>query len=95
MSIGHIDVSHRTLKRGLAVLAAGALLTGATWRGLAADSQSGASQPASAAVTTTQSAASPVIAGGRDSYADIVKIAAPAVVTIRTAGTGSRLADRL
>ena len=86
MSIGHTDMSHRTLKRGLAVLAAGALLTGATWRGLAADSQSAASQPAAAATATTRSVASPVIAGGRDSYADIVKIAAPAVVTIRTQG---------
>jgi Do/DeqQ family serine protease len=86
MGIGQTETSHRTLKRGLAVLAAGALLTGATWRGLAADSQSTASQPAAAAVTTTRSAASPVVAGGRDSYADIVKIAAPAVVTIRTQG---------
>ena len=36
MTIGHTDVSRKTLKQGLAVLAAGALLTGATWRGLAA-----------------------------------------------------------
>jgi len=84
MTIGNTDVSQKTLKKGLAVLAAGALLTGATWRGLAADSQGTASQPA--ATTTTRSAASPAVAGGRDSYADIVKIAAPAVVTIRTQG---------
>jgi len=86
MNIGQTDISHRTLKRGLAVLAAGALLTGATWRGLAADSQSTPAQPATAAVTATRPVGSPVIAGGRDSYADIVKIAAPAVVTIRTQG---------
>src|SRR4051812_35769302 len=86
MNIGQTDISHRTLKRGLAVLAAGALLTGATWRGLAADSQSTPAQPATAAVTATRPVGSPVIAGGRDPYADIVKIAAPAVVTIRTQG---------
>src|SRR5205085_7508218 len=86
MNIGHTNISQGTLKKGLAVLAAGALLTGATWRGLAADSQSTASRPTAAAVATTRAGASPVIAGGRDSYADIVKIAAPAVVTIRTQG---------
>jgi serine protease Do len=84
MNIGHTDVSQRTLKKGLAVLAAGVLLTGATWHGLAAESPSAA--PTAAVTTTTRSVTSPVIAGGRDSYADIVKIAAPAVVTIRTEG---------
>jgi Do/DeqQ family serine protease len=82
MNIETTDMSHRTLKKGLAVLAAGALLTGATWRGLAADSQSAAP----AATAATRSITAPAVAGGRDSYADIVKIAAPAVVTIRTQG---------
>ena len=61
----------------LAVLAAGALTTGAAWHGLAADTQKAAT------VTTPITHA---IAGGRDSYADVVAVAAPAVVTIRTEG---------
>jgi len=62
----------------LALLAAGALTTGAAWHGLAADTQ----KPL-ATVTTPITHA---IAGGRDSYADVVGVAAPAVVTIRTEG---------
>jgi Do/DeqQ family serine protease len=61
----------------LAVLAAGVLTTGAAWHGLAADTQKAAT------VTTPITHA---IAGGRDSYADVVGVAAPAVVTIRTEG---------
>jgi serine protease Do len=50
------------------------LVAGATWQGLAADSQAAA--PAGAtAVSAVQS--------GRDSYADIVNVVAPAVVTVR------------
>jgi serine protease Do len=66
----------------LAVLAAGALVTGAAWHGLAADPQKADSQK-SATITTPITHA---VAGGRDSYSDIVGIAAPAVVTIRTEG---------
>ena len=40
--------------------------------------------PTSAAPTPPTVAASPALAGGRTSYADVVKVAAPAVVTIRT-----------
>jgi serine protease Do len=61
----------------LAVLTAGVLTTGAAWHGLAADTQKAAT------ITTPITHA---IAGGRDSYADVVGIAAPAVVTIRTEG---------
>src|SRR5258707_9498605 len=60
----------------LRVLAAGAL-TGATWHGLSADTQKAAT------ITTPITHA---VAGGRDSYADVVGVAAPAVVTIRTEG---------
>ena len=66
----------------LAVLAAGALTTGAAWHGLAADPQKVETQKA-ATITTPIAHA---IAGGRDSYADVVGVAAPAVVTIRTEG---------
>ncbi len=61
----------------LAVLAAAVLVTGAAWHGLAADSQKAA---------TISTAITHAIAGGRDSYADVVSVAAPAVVTVRTEG---------
>jgi Do/DeqQ family serine protease len=66
----------------LAVLAAGALTTGAAWHGLAADTQKAETQKAATVSTPIAHA----IAGGRDSYADVVGVAAPAVVTIRTEG---------
>jgi Do/DeqQ family serine protease len=66
----------------LAVLAAGALTTGAAWHGLAADTQKAATEKAATISTPITHA----IAGGRDSYADVVGVAAPAVVTIRTEG---------
>jgi len=66
----------------LAVLAAGALTTGAAWHGLAADSPKADTQKAATISTPITHA----IAGGRDSYADVVSVAAPAVVTIRTEG---------
>src|SRR3954470_13100174 len=67
----------------LAVLAAGVLMTGAAWHGLAADSQKAGIQKTAATISTPITHA---IAGGRDSYADVVGVAAPAVVTIRTEG---------
>jgi Do/DeqQ family serine protease len=67
----------------MAVVAAAVLISGAAWHGFAADSQSSAK--VSPAMTTTTPIAH-AIAGGRDSYADIVNVAAPAVVTVRVAG---------
>jgi Do/DeqQ family serine protease len=67
---------------GLALLATGVLLAGAAWGGLASITQ--ASAPPTAAAT-----APPIVhpvAGGRDSYADVVKVVAPAVVTIQVEG---------
>src|SRR3954471_2039648 len=62
----------------LAVLAAGLLTTGAaSWHGLAAGPQKAA---------TVSTPITHAVAGGRDSYADVVGVAAPAVVTIRTEG---------
>jgi serine protease Do len=72
------SLSQRASRAGLAALAAAALLTGAAWHEV--DAQSTA---AAATVTTPITHA---IAGGRDSYADIVSAAAPAVVTVRTQG---------
>jgi serine protease Do len=74
------NLTQRASRTALAVIAAGALMTGAAWHGLAADTQSSAK---AATVTTPITHA---IAGGRDSYADVVGAAAPAVVTIRTEG---------
>jgi Do/DeqQ family serine protease len=81
MNMERISVRQRATRAGIAVVAAALLVTGATWRGFAADDQAGKSQTVTATTTI-----SPAVAGGRDSYADIVKIVAPAVVTIQTEG---------
>jgi Do/DeqQ family serine protease len=75
------DIKQRLTRTGVAVLAAGVLMTGAAWHGFAA-----ADQPTAKAAATVTTPIAHAIAGGRDSYADIVDVAAPAVVTIRTTG---------
>jgi serine protease Do len=79
----HIHLRQRGIRAAIAVAAVALLVSGATaWHGLAAD-------PRASAVATSAPAApqaSPAIAGRRDSYAEVVKIVAPAVVTIHTAG---------
>ena len=76
-------LSQRAARTGIAVFAAALLVSGAAWHGFAADSQSTAAHVAAATTTTPITHA---IAGGRDSYADVVNIAAPAVVTVRVSG---------
>jgi serine protease Do len=71
--------TQRTVRAGLAVLAAVLLLSGAAWHGFAAGPQ----LTAAATVTTPIAHA---VAGARDSYADIVDVVAPAVVTVRAQG---------
>ena len=66
------------------VMAIALLVAGATWRGFAADSRALTSSIA-AAEAATQPAISRA-AVGRDSYADVVKMVAPGVVTIRVEG---------
>src|SRR5262245_44023277 len=72
----------KSMRLGLAALAGVALLTGAVWH----------SQTVSAVDAQARAVAAPTagrtasLAGGRDSYADIVSVVAPAVVTIRTEG---------
>jgi serine protease Do len=78
----HINLRQRTARTGIAVAAAALLVSAAAWHGFAAESQS----TAKVAPATTTTPIAHAIAGGRDSYADIVKIAAPAVVTVRVAG---------
>jgi serine protease Do len=77
-----INLNQRAARAGIAVFAAALLVSGAAWRGFAADSQSAAK----VAPATTTTPITHAIAGGRDSYADIVNVAAPAVVTVRVAG---------
>src|SRR5262245_56413087 len=81
MNDTRITLSQRAARAGVAGVAALALIAGAAWHGLAADQPTAAK--AAATVTTPITHA---IAGGRDSYADIVDVVAPAVVTIRTEG---------
>jgi Do/DeqQ family serine protease len=63
-----------------ALALAAAVTTGAVWQGKAADATATAAQ----SVTTTAPAR--IATGGRDSYADVVKVVTPAVVTIRVEG---------
>jgi serine protease Do len=70
----------RASRTGLAVVAVAMLAGGAAWSGLDADSAAPAPQ------TVVAAPISPVVTGARDSYADIVKMVAPAVVTIQTEG---------
>ena len=69
-----------SIRAALAAVAGAALISGAAWRGLAATSPGTAAAPAPAQTTTGRTA---VLAGSRDSYSDVVKAVAPAVVTIR------------
>jgi Do/DeqQ family serine protease len=67
---------------GVAALAALALVAGAAWR-TTADSQT---QTPHSTITTPATPLSHTVAGARDSYADVVKVVAPAVVTVRANG---------
>ena len=80
-------LSQRVVRASVAVAASALLVAGATWHGLAANT-SATSQPAAQAALAPQGApaSSRVLAGGRDSYADVVKVVAPGVVTIKVEG---------
>ncbi|HUK36674.1 MAG TPA: trypsin-like peptidase domain-containing protein, partial [Vicinamibacterales bacterium] len=71
------------IRAGLAAAAAAALISGAAWHGLAATSSASA---ATAQVQAVTGHTLPAVNGSRDSYADVVKAVAPAVVTIRVDG---------
>jgi len=76
------NLRHRASQVGLAALAAAVLVTGAAWRGTAAG-------PQASGTHTMPVVTSPIahaVAGGRDSYADVVNVVAPAVVTIHADG---------
>jgi len=75
------NLGHRATRVAIAGAAALLLVTGAAWRGVVAQSSSGVHAAPAVTVPITHA-----VAGGRDSYADVVKVVAPAVVTIRTQG---------
>jgi Do/DeqQ family serine protease len=75
----HLNPITRAARLGLAVTAAAMLVAGAAWHGWAADAQ----HSATATVTTPIGHA---VAGGRDSYADVVDVVSPAVVTVHAKG---------
>src|SRR3954468_3749872 len=83
------NLKQRTVRGAVALGAAALLVAGATWHGSAAEP---ATHPGNSTAVAAQSAQTPAvsrgaaIAGGRDSYADIVKTVAPAVVTIQVEG---------
>jgi serine protease Do len=66
-------------RAGIGLAAAALLVAGVAWRGVAAGAQPAAAPPATVSTPITHA-----IAGSRDSYADVVSVAAPAVVTIHT-----------
>src|SRR4051812_22076381 len=68
---------------GLAVVAGLALVVGAAWRGGAPVD---AAQPVAAHTAPATPSIQHAVAGGRDSYADVVRAVSPAVVTIRVEG---------
>ena len=74
--------SRRALRSGLALAAGAAIVAGATWHGASISAQSSTAKAAAAPVITH------AIAGGRDSYADIVRVVTPAVVTAAPAAVG-------
>jgi serine protease Do len=84
MNISRFTPRRWATRTGIAFGAAAMLFTGAAWRMSAqTPSSSRAQAPAPA---TTSTSITHAIAGGRDSYADVVKVVAPAVVTIHVEG---------
>ncbi|HEY7450864.1 MAG TPA: DegQ family serine endoprotease [Vicinamibacterales bacterium] len=74
----------RTRRVALALVASAALIAGASWHGLSANTTPTATPAVSSQTTTAAPPVSRSAAVGRDSYADVVKLVTPAVVTIRT-----------
>jgi serine protease Do len=73
--------SEHARRAGLAVAAVVLFASGAAWHSFAGDSQ-----PVVAHAATVSSSITHAVAGGRDSYADVVDVVAPAVVTVRAEG---------
>jgi serine protease Do len=78
---GRYTLSQRTGRALVGTFAALLLVAGLVWHGAAADQPTNSGRVATVTTPITHA-----VAGGRDSYADIVDVVAPAVVTIRTEG---------
>jgi Do/DeqQ family serine protease len=78
---GRFQFTRRAARTSVAVAAAAVLMGTATWHGLAASPHAVAT-----AATTVSSPIAHAIAGGRDSYSDIVDVVSPAVVTVHASG---------
>ena len=76
---GHFSLTPRAARNWVAASAAALLISGATWHELAAPH-------VTAQAATVASPIAHAIAGGRDSYADIVDVVGPAVVTVHAQG---------
>jgi Do/DeqQ family serine protease len=75
-----LNPTQRTARAGLAVIAALMLVSGIAWHGFAAE------QTVTQAAATVATPLTHAVAGARDSYADIVEVVSPAVVTVRAQG---------
>ena len=76
----HFTISKRVARAAAAVFASTLILTGIAWRGVTDEKATNAK-----AATVASTLATP-IAGARDSYADVVDVVAPGVVTIHATG---------
>jgi serine protease Do len=87
MDITPNNLKQRTVRGAVALGAVALLVAGATWHGFAAEPSAGKSNATVTAQSQTPAVSrGAAIVGGRDSYADIVKDVAPAVVTVRVEG---------
>src|SRR5436190_2784700 len=76
----HVTISKRVARTAAAVFASTLLVTGIAWRGIADE------QAATAKAATVTSTLTAPVAGARDSYADVVSVVTPGVVTIHASG---------
>jgi serine protease Do len=81
-----MDTKRFGIRAGLVAGAAAVLISGAAWHGLAATSAPATAAVAQAAPAPAVTGRAVIANGSRDSYADVVKAVAPAVVTIRVDG---------
>src|SRR6476646_615757 len=82
MNNSRFSLGQWSTRAGVAIAAAALLVTGAVW-------QMDAHPTLAAQTVVANPPITHAIAGGRDSYADIVKEIAPSVVTIRVEGKAS------
>ncbi|HEY7288313.1 MAG TPA: Do family serine endopeptidase [Vicinamibacterales bacterium] len=79
--IERFHFTHRASRTALAVVVATLVASGLAWRGLAAGTE-----PAATTAATVSTPIAHAVAGARDSYADVVDVVSPAVVTVHAQG---------